>query len=189
MMAGAIIAKRLAAQPRRLLQTLFMRWLVKPGDRQPLPLHAGALGGGDQRISGQSPPAPCRRRHPRATPGFSATDFSCSNICGDVVATLLERQADEWRPQLLALARSWARSIARRTVAAWRRPDQEPPRCRMASRRASTSRREFRRVSAAAGDAGDRPGAVLNSISLAGPDRRAESRRPAAVARRPPDGL
>ena len=41
--------KRLAAKPRRLFQTLFVRWLVKRVTGQRLPMqHAGALRGSQQ---------------------------------------------------------------------------------------------------------------------------------------------
>lgn len=102
------VAKRLAAQPRRLLQTLFMRWLVKRVTGQPLPLRTLALSAAAtsmdfeanrlQRLAAEG------IRVPRLV--FLGDGFFVLEHCGDVVATLLERwQADEWRPQLLALAR------------------------------------------------------------------------------------
>ncbi|UCV04894.1 hypothetical protein [Dechloromonas denitrificans] len=101
------VVKKLAAKPRKLLQTLFMRWLVKRLTGQPLPLStlalAEAAGSMDFEANRLKALAKAGVRVPRVvlvTPEFFILDY-----CGTVVATLLEDwPAATWRSELTRLA-------------------------------------------------------------------------------------
>lgn len=101
------VVKKLAEKPRRLLQTLFMRWLVKRITGQPLPLRTLALseaaGSMDFEARRLQALAAAGVRVPRVallTPEFFVLDY-----CGTVVATLLENWTPEaWRAELARLA-------------------------------------------------------------------------------------
>lgn len=101
------VVKKLAAKPRRLLQTLFMRWLVKRITGQPLPMRTLALseaaGSMDFEANRLQALAAAGVRVPTValvTPEFFVLDY-----CGTVVATLLEKWTPEvWRTELLRLA-------------------------------------------------------------------------------------
>ncbi|HJV93989.1 MAG TPA: hypothetical protein VJ572_10940 [Azonexus sp.] len=101
------VVKKLAEKPRKLLQTLFMRWLVKHITGQPLPLRTLALseaaGSMDFEANRLQALAAAGVRVPRValvTPEFFVLDY-----CGTVVATLLEDwNAATWRAELPRLA-------------------------------------------------------------------------------------
>jgi len=101
------VVKKLAEKPRKLIQTLFMRWLVKRLTGQPLPMRTLALsqaaGSMDFEARRLQSLAAADVRVPRValvTPDFFVLDF-----CGTVVATLLEQwTADTWRKELPRLA-------------------------------------------------------------------------------------
>lgn len=101
------VAKRLAERPRRLIQTLFMRWLVKRITGQPLPIKTLALSEAAQSVDFE-----VRRLQALAQAGvrvphvvLKTDDFFVLEYCGDVVATLLERwNRPTWRHELLKLA-------------------------------------------------------------------------------------
>ena len=102
------VAKRLAERPRRLLQTLFMRWLVKRVTGQPLPLRTLSLSEAASSMDYEA-----NRLEALAAGGvrvplvaYRCPEFFVLEHCGDVVSAQLERwQRDEWRPQLVVLAR------------------------------------------------------------------------------------
>ena len=102
------VAKRLAEKPRKLMQTLFMRWLVKRVTGQPLPMRTLALseaaGSMDFEARRLQTLGAAGVRVPRValvTPEYFVLDY-----CGTVVASLLENWLqDEWRSELLRLAR------------------------------------------------------------------------------------
>ena len=101
------VVKKLAAKPRKLVQTLFMRWVVKHLTGQPLPLRTLALseaaGSMEYEANRLKAMAAAGLRVPRValvTPEFFVLEF-----CGTVVATLLEKwTAEEWRRELPRLA-------------------------------------------------------------------------------------
>lgn len=101
------VIKRLAEKPRKLLQTLFMRWLVKRITGQPLPMRTLALSEAASSMDFEARRltalAAAGVRVPRLallTPEFFVLEF-----CGTVVATLLESWPPEiWRAELLRLA-------------------------------------------------------------------------------------
>ena len=101
------VAKRLAEKPRKLIQTLFMRWLVKRITGQPLPMQTLALSEAAhsmdfeaQRLKGL---AEAGIRVPRVA--LLTADFFVLDYCGTVVATLLENWNQEtWRVELHRLA-------------------------------------------------------------------------------------
>lgn len=101
------VIKRLAEKPRRLIQTLFMRWLVKRLTGQPLPMQTLALADAahsmDFEANRLTTLAAAGVRVPRVallTPEFFVLDY-----CGTVVATLLEGwSAPTWRSELSRLA-------------------------------------------------------------------------------------
>lgn len=101
------VAKRLAEKPRRLIQTLFMRWLVKRITGQPLPLQTLALSTAAHSMDFEAERlkslAAAGARVPKVvlqTPEFFVLDY-----CGEVVATLLESwTAPIWRAELARLA-------------------------------------------------------------------------------------
>jgi tRNA A-37 threonylcarbamoyl transferase component Bud32 len=101
------VVKKLAAKPRKLVQTLFVRWLVKRITGQPLPMRTLALSeaAGSMEFEARrlQTLAAAGVRVPRVallTPEFFVLDF-----CGTVVATLLEKwDADTWRRELTRLA-------------------------------------------------------------------------------------
>lgn len=101
------VVKKLAAKPRKLVQTLFMRWLVKRITGQPLPLRTLALseaaGSMDFEANRLQALAAAGVRVPRValvTPEFFVLDY-----CGTVVATLLEKWTPAvWRAELPRLA-------------------------------------------------------------------------------------
>ena len=102
------VAKRLAEKPRKLLQTLFMRWLVKRLTGQPLPMQtlalAEAAGSMDFEANRLKALAAAGVRVPQValvTPEFFVLEF-----CGTVVASLLEKwPTATWRRELSRLAR------------------------------------------------------------------------------------
>ena len=102
------VAKQLAEKPRRLTQTLFMRWLVKNITGQPLPLRtlalseaAGSMEFEANRLKSFTAAGVRVPRVALVTPGYFVLDY-----CGTVAATLLEKwSADEWRAELPRLAR------------------------------------------------------------------------------------
>lgn len=101
------VVKKLAEKPRKLVQTLFMRWLVKRLTGQPLPMRtlalAQAAGSMDFEAKRLKALAAAGVRVPRValvTPEFFVLEF-----CGTVVATLLEKWTPEiWRRELPRLA-------------------------------------------------------------------------------------
>ncbi len=105
------VAKRLAERPRRLAQTLFTRWLVKRVTGQPLPLRTLALSQAAHSMDYEA-----RRIRTLAAAGVRvpAIAFQCSGFfvldyCGEVVSAQLEHWLpQQWRPQLLVLARELA---------------------------------------------------------------------------------
>jgi tRNA A-37 threonylcarbamoyl transferase component Bud32 len=102
------VAKRLAEKPRKLMQTLFMRWLVKRVTGQPLPMRtlalseaAGSMDFEARRLQNLDAAGVRVPRVALVTPEYFVLDY-----CGTVVATLLENwRQDEWRSELLRLAR------------------------------------------------------------------------------------
>ncbi|HWU83739.1 MAG TPA: hypothetical protein VN028_00240, partial [Rhodocyclaceae bacterium] len=91
------VAKRLAEKPRRLLQTLFMRWLVKRITGQPLPLRTLALSAASHSMDYEA-----RRLDALAAAGacvpqiaLRSRDYLLLEHRGTVVASLLER----WSPE------------------------------------------------------------------------------------------
>lgn len=105
------VAKRLAERPRRLTQTLFTRWLVKQVTGQPLPLRTLALSEAANSMDFEA-----NRIRALAAAGvrvpniaFQCADFFVLEHCGDVVSAHLEHWLpQQWRPQLLVLARELA---------------------------------------------------------------------------------
>ena len=101
------VVKKLAAKPRRLIQTLFMRWAVKRLTGQPLPMRslalaeaAGSMAFEADRLRGLAAAGVRVPRVALLTPEFFVLDY-----CGTVVATLLEGwDAATWRRELLRLA-------------------------------------------------------------------------------------
>ncbi len=97
------VAKQLAEKPRRLTQTLFMRWLVKNITGQPLPLRtlalsdaAGSMEFEANRLKSLSAAGVRVPRVAVVTPKYFVLDY-----CGIVVASLLEKwSSEEWRTQL-----------------------------------------------------------------------------------------
>lgn len=106
------IAKRLAAKPRRLMQTLFMRWLVRNLTGQPLPLRTLALSEAAYSMGYEA-----QRLSRLADAGVSVPALALQTQSylllehrGTVVATLLESWPPSvWREQLGQLADELAR--------------------------------------------------------------------------------
>ncbi len=101
------VVKKLAAKPRQLLQTLFMRWLVKRLTGQPLPLRTLALteaaGSMDFEANRLKALAEAGIRVPQVA--LVTPEFFILEYCGTVVATLLEDwPAATWRRELTKLA-------------------------------------------------------------------------------------
>ncbi|MBS1199013.1 MAG: hypothetical protein H6R18_2798 [Proteobacteria bacterium] len=101
------VAKRLAERPRKLVQTLFMHWLVKRITGQPLPMKTLALSEAaksvDFEVNRLQTLAASGVRIPRVA--LKSADFFVLDHCGTVVATLLETWPREtWRHELLQLA-------------------------------------------------------------------------------------
>src|SRR5690606_32293476 len=102
------IAKRLAERPRRLIQTLFMRWLVKRITGQPLPMRTLALS-----ESASSMDYEAQRISALAGAGVRVPHIACRSSeylllehGGTVAATLLEKwPPDTWRRELPRMAR------------------------------------------------------------------------------------
>jgi tRNA A-37 threonylcarbamoyl transferase component Bud32 len=102
------VAKRLAERPRRLTQTLFMRWLVKQITGQPLPLRTLALSEAAssmdyeaQRLQALAAAGVCVPRIAHKSSGYLLLEHR-----GAVVASLLEKwPADTWRSELPRMAR------------------------------------------------------------------------------------
>ena len=97
------VAKRLAEKPRRLIQTLFMRWLVKRITGQPLPLNTLALSTAAHSMDFEARRlqtlAAAQVRVPQLC--LQTADFFVLEHCGTVIATLLESwQRDTWRQEL-----------------------------------------------------------------------------------------
>lgn len=101
------IAKRLAEQPRRLLQTLLTRWLVKRVTGQALPMRTLALAENAHSMDFEA-----RRIDTLAAAGarvphiaHRASAYLLLEHCGDVAAEHLERWTpEEWRRELPKLA-------------------------------------------------------------------------------------
>lgn len=102
------VAKRLAKRPRKLVQTLFMRWLVKRITGIPLPLKTLALSDAAQSVDFE-----VNRLQSLAAAGVAVPrvvlksgDFFILDYCGTVVATLLEAwQPETWRKELPRLSK------------------------------------------------------------------------------------
>lgn len=172
------VVKKLAAKPRKLVQTLFMRWAVKRITGQPLPMQtlalAEAAGSMDFEARRLRTLAAAGVRVPRValvTPEFFVLDY-----CGIVAAQLLEDwDAPTWRRELTRLARElgefhaaghWhggaqIKNITLNDGQSWRIDFEE-------------NFGEFLPLTAA--QAADLV-LFLNSISLAGPVHEAESRQ------------
>lgn len=101
------VAKRLAERPRKLLQTLAVRWLVKRVTGQPLPLRTLALSDAANSMDFEA-----NRLKTLDAAGVRVPRIACQTpaffvlpYCGEVVSAQLEHwQRNEWRPRLLALA-------------------------------------------------------------------------------------
>jgi tRNA A-37 threonylcarbamoyl transferase component Bud32 len=101
------VAKRLAERPRRLMQTLFMRWLVKRITGQPLPLRTLALSEAAHSMEYEA-----QRLRTLAAAGvavpeivYRTPDYLLLEHRGDTVDRLLEKwAADDWRAELPRLA-------------------------------------------------------------------------------------
>jgi len=101
------VAKRLAEKPRKLAQTLFMRWAVKYITGQPLPLQTLALSSAATSMDFEA-----RRLSSLATAGVRVPtvalvtpEFFVLDYCGQVVARQLEKWPPEvWRQELRRLA-------------------------------------------------------------------------------------
>ena len=101
------VVKQLAAKPRKLIQTLFMRWAVKRLTGQPLPMRtlalseaAGSMAFEANRLRALAEAGVRVPRVALLTPEFFVLDY-----CGTVVATLLEDwDAATWRHELTRLA-------------------------------------------------------------------------------------
>jgi tRNA A-37 threonylcarbamoyl transferase component Bud32 len=101
------VVKKLAAKPRKLIQTLFMRWLVKRITGQPLPMQTLALseaaGSMDFEANRLKNLAAAGVRVPTVI--AQTPEFFVLNFCGTVAATLLEKWSPEvWRSELTKLA-------------------------------------------------------------------------------------
>lgn len=101
------IAKRLAEKPRRLMQTLFMRWLVKRITGQPLPLRTLALSNAahsmDYEAHRLATLAAAGAKVPQIA--MQGPDYLVLEHRGTVVATLLESwTAETWRHELSRMA-------------------------------------------------------------------------------------
>lgn len=101
------VVKKLAAKPRKLVQTLFMRWLVKRLTGQPLPMQtlalAEAAGSMEFEANRLRSLAAAGVRVPRVA--LVTKEFFVLDFCGAVVATLLEKWTPEtWRSELPRLA-------------------------------------------------------------------------------------
>lgn len=102
------VAKRLAERPRRLIQTLFMRWLVKQITGQPLPLRTLALSEAASTMDYEA-----RRLETLAAAGVrvprvahKTSEYLLLEHRGTVVASLLEKWSpDTWRTELTRMAR------------------------------------------------------------------------------------
>lgn len=101
------VVKRLAARPRRLIQTMFMRWLVKRLTGQRLPLEtlalSGATGSMDFEATRLKDLAAAGIRVPRVA--LLTGEFFVLEYCGAVVQTHLKTWTPEtWRRELPRLA-------------------------------------------------------------------------------------
>lgn len=101
------IAKRLAERPRRMMQTLFMRWLVKRITGQPLPLRTLALSEAAHSMDYEAKRLAALAQAGAAVPYIAhrTSAYLLLEHRGTVVAALLEHwQPAEWRKELLRLA-------------------------------------------------------------------------------------
>jgi tRNA A-37 threonylcarbamoyl transferase component Bud32 len=101
------VIKRLAEKPRKMLQTLFMRWLVKRITGQPLPLRTLALSDAANSMDFEANRLRTLARAGVRVPRVAAqtADFFALEYCGTVAATLLEKwSAETWRTELQKLA-------------------------------------------------------------------------------------
>ncbi len=101
------VVKRLAARSRRLIQTLFMRWLVKRLSGQCLPLETLALSGATSSMDFEATRlndlAAAGIRVPRVA--LVTKEFFVLEYCGAVVQVQLKRWTPEtWRSELPRLA-------------------------------------------------------------------------------------
>ena len=102
------VVKKLAAKPRKLIQTLFMRWAVKRVTGQPLPMRtlalseaAGSMDFEANRLKSLAAAGVSVPQVALVTPEFFVLEY-----CGTVIATLLEKWPPEtFRTELTALAR------------------------------------------------------------------------------------
>lgn len=101
------VVKRLAAKPRKLIQMLFARWLVKRLTGQPLPMQTLALADAAHSMDFEA-----NRLKTLAAAGvpvprvvLQTAEFFVLDYCGSVVSSLLEQWPPEvWRRELLQLA-------------------------------------------------------------------------------------
>lgn len=103
------IAKRLAERPRRLVQTLFMRWLVKRITGQPLPLRTLSLSAaaGSMEYEAERLRALGSAGAGAVVPAvvYRTTQYLLLEHRGEVVANLLENWTpDVWRYELTRMA-------------------------------------------------------------------------------------
>ena len=102
------IAKRLAERPRRLIQTLFMRWLVKRITGQPLPLRTLALSEAANSMDYEAQRLQAMSAAGARVPQIAhkTSDYLLLEYRGTVVATQLETwPPDAWRGELPRMAR------------------------------------------------------------------------------------
>lgn len=102
------IAKRLAERPRRLIQTLFMRWLVKRITGQPLPLRTLALSEAANSMDYEAQRLQTLSAAGARVPQIAhkTSDYLLLEYRGIVVATQLETwPPDAWRGELPRMAR------------------------------------------------------------------------------------
>ena len=183
---AAYVVKRPAAKPRRLIQTLFLRWAVKRITGTALPTSTLALSGATSSMDYEA--GRLKRlaaegvRVPRLA--LLAPEFFVLEHCGaDCRVAPGELAARNLAPRTAAPGRRTRRVPPRRPLA-WRRADQER---HVAGWRQLPHRLRggFRRVPAAAGDAGRRPRPLPQLHFAERPDRRKRSAPLAAATDRP----
>ncbi len=99
------VVKRLEAKPRRLIQTLFMRWLVKAVTGLAVPMRSLSQAGEnrDFEVHRLETLASAGVRVPKIA--LKTPDYFVLEHCGPVVADLLEKWApDVWRSEFPRLA-------------------------------------------------------------------------------------
>jgi tRNA A-37 threonylcarbamoyl transferase component Bud32 len=101
------VAKRLAERPRRLLQVLLMRWLVRRITGQPLPLRTLALSDAAHSMNYEAHRLEVLEASGRRVPHvmYHSNDYILLDHRGPTVASLLEKWPQEiWRHELMRLA-------------------------------------------------------------------------------------